>query len=400
MEVIHTLSDAMHFAAAITCLITGSLALHYSRLHQTSAVLLGISFLVIAYIHFAQYFVASGLVSLPGLYPTLDVAALLYMPFVYLCLRVTVTGQKINRGIWVHFIAPTFFILNFLPLLILPDPEKLPVLSGQIVRMSPELSKGWLLPGALHTPIRALLIFGYWIMELSLVAKRISPLRELNNPGKGWQRWILIFLAVQLIFVLPAIALLPGPGEAYQFGLIHIFGATGTLCLVVAVLMYPKLAFGIDVITQEGYGVVKTKNRLDDEQIVQTSQRLEHFLQDERPFLKQGYTIKELAESMDMPLHIFSAFINQALGKNFNDLMNHYRILYCQELVRNGEAKKLNLHGLALKCGFSNRNTFTIAFKKSTGLTPSKYLELMYGYRQNLKPASRKKARNRKRKSK
>ena len=100
---------------------------------------------------------------------------------------------------------------------------------------------------------------------------------------------------------------------------------------------------------------------------------LEELMYKKKPFLKPGYTIKDLSDELGMPSYQLSSFINHRLGKNFSDYLNQFRIKYCEELIKKEGGGKLNLQQLAARCGFQNRNTFTTAFKKFTGRTPSDY---------------------------
>lgn len=111
------------------------------------------------------------------------------------------------------------------------------------------------------------------------------------------------------------------------------------------------------------------------EKIAQILKELEEHMQIHQPYLATGYNIKSLAQELGMPGYQLSAFLNRQMGVNFNDYLNQYRIDYCKDLIHNGTAGSLNLKGLATKCGFHNRNTFTLAFKKFTGYTPSIYLK-------------------------
>ena len=111
------------------------------------------------------------------------------------------------------------------------------------------------------------------------------------------------------------------------------------------------------------------------EQVVQITGQLDELMQNEKPFLKKGFSIKELALQINIPAYQLSAFINIESGMHFNDYINRLRISYCEKLIENGETDNLNLFGLADKCGFQNRNTFATAFKKYTGLTPSMFLK-------------------------
>jgi AraC-like DNA-binding protein len=111
------------------------------------------------------------------------------------------------------------------------------------------------------------------------------------------------------------------------------------------------------------------------EQVEQITGQLNELMEKEKPYLKEGYSIKDLAYQINLPAYQLSAFINIETGVHFNDFINRLRISYCEELIGKGESDNLNLFGLAAKCGFHNRNTFTAAFKKYTGLTPSAFLK-------------------------
>lgn len=106
--------------------------------------------------------------------------------------------------------------------------------------------------------------------------------------------------------------------------------------------------------------------------------RLDEIMELQRPYLNEGYTVKSLADELNIRQYQLSAFLNHELGVNFNDYLNQQRIRHCQQLIHVGEGYNLNLKGLASKCGFHNRNTFSTAFKKFTGYTPSSYTKRYY----------------------
>ncbi|WEK35056.1 MAG: AraC family transcriptional regulator [Candidatus Pseudobacter hemicellulosilyticus] len=115
------------------------------------------------------------------------------------------------------------------------------------------------------------------------------------------------------------------------------------------------------------------------ERIDQISQRLADLMVEQKPFLRSGYSIRDLSEDVNVPAYQLSAFLNRQKGLNFNDYLNQFRIRHCEDVLRSGSAELLNLKGIAANCGFSNRNTFTKAFKKFTGFTPSEYKKQCYG---------------------
>jgi len=100
----------------------------------------------------------------------------------------------------------------------------------------------------------------------------------------------------------------------------------------------------------------------------------DHFSRN-KPFLKHGYSLRMLSEEIHLPLHQLSAFINSYYKMNFNDFVNEYRILSCIEKLLKKEWELKKLESIAEDSGFSNRNTFTSAFKKATGLNPSEFIK-------------------------
>jgi YesN/AraC family two-component response regulator len=102
--------------------------------------------------------------------------------------------------------------------------------------------------------------------------------------------------------------------------------------------------------------------------------RLELYMLEKKPYLQPRFTIKQLSESIQIPAHRLSAVINARKRSNFTDYLNRLRVRHCEELIRNSGGSKINIQRLAGECGFHNRNTFTTAFKKFTGRTPSEYL--------------------------
>lgn len=112
---------------------------------------------------------------------------------------------------------------------------------------------------------------------------------------------------------------------------------------------------------------------LNADKIGSISERLQKFMQEEKPYLKNRYSIRSLAHDINVHAYQLSAYFSQEKHIRFNDYVNRFRIQYCENLIKKGTVNDLNMKGLALVCGFQNRNTLTSAFKKFTGFTPSVY---------------------------
>ena len=60
---------------------------------------------------------------------------------------------------------------------------------------------------------------------------------------------------------------------------------------------------------------------------------------------------------------------------NFNSYINDLRIKEAVRLITNQEHLLYTVDGLAEKSGFGNRVSFTSAFKKHTGVSPSVFIK-------------------------
>ena len=66
----------------------------------------------------------------------------------------------------------------------------------------------------------------------------------------------------------------------------------------------------------------------------------------------------------------FSSVFKEATGKTFTEALNGIRMDRAKQLLRETSLKN---YEIAEKVGFSDPHYFSIAFKKSTGLTPKEY---------------------------
>ncbi|MHA4807262.1 helix-turn-helix domain-containing protein [Flavitalea flava] len=107
--------------------------------------------------------------------------------------------------------------------------------------------------------------------------------------------------------------------------------------------------------------------------IEQLKERLEFHMRKERPFLKADYSVRDLAEELNISSRKLSSVIHRTWKVHFTEYLNRYRIDYCQELIKRERDGSPVFKILFPQCGFRNRKTFSTAFKKITGYRPSEY---------------------------
>jgi AraC-like DNA-binding protein len=114
---------------------------------------------------------------------------------------------------------------------------------------------------------------------------------------------------------------------------------------------------------------------LSEEQKSKLKLKLLHLLDAEKVYLNPNLSLDDLAKMLKTNKKYVSQLINEDFKSNFNHLINQYRIKDARVLLLSEDNKKLNLEGIAEKCGFNNRVSFTTAFKRITGLSPSYYIK-------------------------
>lgn len=100
-------------------------------------------------------------------------------------------------------------------------------------------------------------------------------------------------------------------------------------------------------------------------------QKLLKYLEEEKPYLDSELRLVNLADQMGFSIHLLSQTINEKSGKNFNQLINEYRLREAEDLLLN--APDLSIKSIYYQSGFHNKATFYTAFKKKFNCTPSQF---------------------------
>lgn len=89
------------------------------------------------------------------------------------------------------------------------------------------------------------------------------------------------------------------------------------------------------------------------------------------------FNLNRLAQMVNEQPKNVSQVINQLTGNNFNTFINEYRIKEaCKRISDRENYGNMTLEAIANSVGFKSVNSFRTAFKKVTGLFPSKYQQL------------------------
>jgi TolB-like protein/Tfp pilus assembly protein PilF/AraC-like DNA-binding protein len=78
----------------------------------------------------------------------------------------------------------------------------------------------------------------------------------------------------------------------------------------------------------------KKKALLDKKTIHEYSERLINYMKDKKPYLDPDLSLRSLADQIDIHPNQLSWLLNESIGKNFNEFINHYRIETSKSLAK------------------------------------------------------------------
>lgn len=121
----------------------------------------------------------------------------------------------------------------------------------------------------------------------------------------------------------------------------------------------------------------KGKSTLSEENFQEIKTKIIHF-ESSKGFIQNNLTLGKLAEDLDTNRDYLSKFINEEKGKNFSQYLNELRINYILlELKNDKKLRKYTISAIASEVGFSNSESFSNAFRRTTGTLPSFYIKLL-----------------------
>ncbi|MCK0156303.1 helix-turn-helix domain-containing protein [Cellulophaga sp. F20128] len=108
-------------------------------------------------------------------------------------------------------------------------------------------------------------------------------------------------------------------------------------------------------------------------EIIAEVSALDQLMNREQLYLDAELSLNQLAEKMGVSANHLSMLLNDAIGKNFYDYVNHFRVEEVKQRLTNPNYSKQTISSIGGDCGFNSKSAFNRIFKNSTGKTPSQY---------------------------
>lgn len=119
------------------------------------------------------------------------------------------------------------------------------------------------------------------------------------------------------------------------------------------------------------------KPNMDEEALLQQRTAIEEVMSNNPEIYSFDFTLTRLAELTGIKYWQLSKIIKDVYDKNFNTLLNEYRIREaCRRLNDIEHYGKYSIGGIATSVGFKSRPNFVTIFKNIVGMTPTDYKKI------------------------
>jgi len=122
----------------------------------------------------------------------------------------------------------------------------------------------------------------------------------------------------------------------------------------------------IDTYTKANYVV-----ELDELHLIMPA--ISNMMLDNLPYLDPSFSIKQMAEKLNIHHKKLSQILNQGFKQNFSEFVNSYRIEKAKEMLLNEKYEKHTVLEILWECGFNSKSAFNVAFKKFTSQSPLEF---------------------------
>lgn len=93
-------------------------------------------------------------------------------------------------------------------------------------------------------------------------------------------------------------------------------------------------------------------------------------------YLDHSLTMESLAAELNVHRNALSAAVNRYAKMSFSLWVTSYRVTEVERLATAKENQTISLEKLALRAGFTNRNSFYRGFKNIVGITPVEWRKM------------------------
>lgn len=381
--------------------------LYYHARKSDSAVYLSLFFLGVSlYMLYHYILVTSKSVAIVSyallLIPVFGSIIYLIGPLLYWYVRSVLSDRTVFKksDLW-HMLPMVVFFIAALPELFGSWSDKIEAATAIVNdARAMEFYKPTLLSSVFSYPFmfisRPALILGYTCWSIIIFTRYFIRRKELNIlPGQEFMiKWLLVLLASMFILLVSHTLLtidftLAGSNLFVTLSILKAIALTGLVVLLLSPFFFPEVLYGLPrvpdnpEIHQQQFPTnipvnqqerIKTEFRFEKDYLAQIRDKAEICMKELRPFLQPDFNLAQLSVLTHVPVHHLAYYFREVKKQTFTEFRNEWRVEYAKNLIREGKSNDLTLEAIGLLSGFSSRNTFLHAFKKTEGVSPQAFL--------------------------
>ena len=215
---------------------------------------------------------------------------------------------------------------------------------------------------------------------------------SLNKVSLNWLYFLLFIVSftqlTKLMYALLVIVGFSNPEDFFNSRVPSFATGIATTFFVLFVLRNPDVLYGnltprfkltdlnksdiTEKTTEVEFPPFSSSELLKLEEIAGYLSLIENYMKTELPFLDHSFSIGQMSETLNIPVHHCSFVLNRGMMKNFREYINKYRVDYfIQQYPIMIQTQ--TLESIAALSGFKSSSTFYTVFKKETGTSPTNY---------------------------
>lgn len=272
---------------------------------------------------------------------------------------------------WPHFLAVLLGVIFHWSFYTLSAQEKVGVFEGYFALE--DLQASWWVTTYAFVHILQSLSYIYLAGLLLRKAKTDSRSTKRTKHLSWLSKFNLAFFIYWAIDFLGILWLTLANGFFHEVDYILMLSSAAMIHLLAFMALRQQKVFK-EVFLADGNGRYE-KSTLDAQKSGLIMQQLNELMVSEKPHLDGDLKLADLAAMLNINGNALSQLLNEQLGISFYEFVNGHRLEEVKAKLSNPQFANYTILGIAMECGFNNKNTFNRYFKKETGLTPSAYLK-------------------------
>lgn len=292
----------------------------------------------------------------------------LFGPLVFLYFRASLTQYRFIRRELLHYVPAFVFFIYWSQFYFRSTAEKTAMMQGLIPFESLFLVY---VSSLVTTTLKVASLFFYTFLIWRTFFKKSEALAEVR-------RWFMLAFSAFAFYALNFAAF-------HLLERIHLIGGCSDYGVAIAMSVFVYLFSWFGLVRPhvfDGYSVHESLRPVRFEKYRSSvltpalenelAEKLETLMRTERLYRDESLRLDTLANRLGVSRNSVSQVINRS-GMNFFQYVNHWRIEDAKRLLAARTKEELNIIEIAYEVGFSNKVSFNKFFKKSTGLTPTRY---------------------------